>query len=576
MTAYGSAVAGLQPRDRDHVSVLYRGDDERDALVQAIVGGAMVAGENCLFLHDRCEPARVHRLLAEAGSAPRVRDQLDLQPARPRYLSGGTLDPAGVVHGWKTHFDEMAARTGRRARGVAEMSWSLSGGVGADAVLAYERLLDRSIPNLNLSAYCFYDINRFGLQQLAGVLSTHGRLVVGGRLIANPAYPAVSGLEGNETTHLLSRLLIDAKDFATIEAALWSILPLVLGCDLVALRLGPGEGRWRGELDGAALDPTLLRAVDPEGRRGCLGPEPLLVDGFERFVVHRLPPVCGVRGTLAVGWRVEPPDVPGLLGRLAEATSALSAAVAIVRLRGERDAGVRDAEAAAATLTRWESAEELLASPTPAAGPRRVVVVDLGAGLPLRERVALVGSALDAPATIRAGLVVVVAEAEAVVADMLGALQARLPGTAIGIVEGPVGSTTAELQSSLQETVWLKVLAGDREGVLRAEDVGVWRLLAASGDRRRVHEFAERWLGPLLAYDNAKGASLVATVAAYLRHGLHLAEAAAAVGVHLNTFKYRLHRAEEIGNIDLRDPEVRLHLDLALRARQLLDVTAPG
>lgn len=45
-------------------------------------------------------------------------------------------------------------------------------------------------------------------------------------------------------------------------------------------------------------------------------------------------------------------------------------------------------------------------------------------------------------------------------------------------------------------------------------------------------------------------------------------------GVHVNTLLYRLQRARELTGRDLDDPDVRLALALALRARALLGAPA--
>jgi DNA-binding PucR family transcriptional regulator len=49
--------------------------------------------------------------------------------------------------------------------------------------------------------------------------------------------------------------------------------------------------------------------------------------------------------------------------------------------------------------------------------------------------------------------------------------------------------------------------------------------------------------------------------------------AAEAVHVHPNTFRYRLHRIAEVGEVDLGDSESRFALMLQLR---LLDVDKPS
>ena len=59
-------------------------------------------------------------------------------------------------------------------------------------------------------------------------------------------------------------------------------------------------------------------------------------------------------------------------------------------------------------------------------------------------------------------------------------------------------------------------------------------------------------LGPLLAHDAKGRLGLAATVRSWLERGQDLAETATALGLHPNTLRYRLRRAEELLGLDLR------------------------
>ncbi|MFE0148439.1 PucR family transcriptional regulator [Nonomuraea sp. NPDC059007] len=62
----------------------------------------------------------------------------------------------------------------------------------------------------------------------------------------------------------------------------------------------------------------------------------------------------------------------------------------------------------------------------------------------------------------------------------------------------------------------------------------------------------------LLAHDAGHGSDLAGTLRAYLEAFGDVIGAAAAMGVHSNTFRYRLRRAVEISGIDLNDHRARL------------------
>jgi DNA-binding PucR family transcriptional regulator len=69
----------------------------------------------------------------------------------------------------------------------------------------------------------------------------------------------------------------------------------------------------------------------------------------------------------------------------------------------------------------------------------------------------------------------------------------------------------------------------------------------------------------LLAYDRSRGARLVETLCAWLDAFGDVTTAAGSCGVHPNTFRYRLMRVEEIGEVDLTDPEERFALNFQRR-----------
>ncbi|MEV5407280.1 helix-turn-helix domain-containing protein [Thermopolyspora sp. NPDC052614] len=91
-------------------------------------------------------------------------------------------------------------------------------------------------------------------------------------------------------------------------------------------------------------------------------------------------------------------------------------------------------------------------------------------------------------------------------------------------------------------------------------------LLLQLSDLARAED--QRPTGPyerLLAYDAEHGSELVATLRAYLDAFGDVNAAAARVHVHANTFRYRLKRLVEIGELDLDDPDVRLSIMLQMR-----------
>ena len=103
-------------------------------------------------------------------------------------------------------------------------------------------------------------------------------------------------------------------------------------------------------------------------------------------------------------------------------------------------------------------------------------------------------------------------------------------------------------------------------------DLGVFQLILNLSDRDRLVEFCDRNLGPLREYDHRQHADLVKTLEAYFHCNGNLSRTAETLIVHRNTLLYRMNRIEEIAGIDMKRPETRLALHLALTIRRLLSI----
>lgn len=149
--------------------------------------------------------------------------------------------------------------------------------------------------------------------------------------------------------------------------------------------------------------------------------------------------------------------------------------------------------------------------------------------------------------------------------DFLGRIGDRLrPIVAIG----PMATTLSEIVEA--RTTTDRILRALREHkrttrVARLEDVQTESLLLELRDL--VLARGEELTGPLArlaAYDTEHEASLVATLRAWLDAFGDVNRAAAATHVHPNTFRYRLRRVREVGDLDLDQPEQRFAVMMQL------------
>lgn len=103
------------------------------------------------------------------------------------------------------------------------------------------------------------------------------------------------------------------------------------------------------------------------------------------------------------------------------------------------------------------------------------------------------------------------------------------------------------------------------------EELGVYRVLSGVEDPGVVERYVREWLGALIDYDARKDSELVTTLTGYLECGGSYAGAAEALSVHRSTLRYRLERIREVSGHDLGDADTRFNLQLATRARAILE-----
>lgn len=154
-----------------------------------------------------------------------------------------------------------------------------------------------------------------------------------------------------------------------------------------------------------------------------------------------------------------------------------------------------------------------------------------------------------------------------------GPLLAALDGSglACGIGgEKPLHDAPLSLQEAQAAALASALLCGSTP--VRYSQMGADRLLILMRDDRpdELRAFVHQTLGPLLEHDQGAATPLLPTLEAFVTHGARLRETAAALYVHRNTLAYRLERAEELLNIDLKEPRARLAIELALRALPLV------
>ena len=132
------------------------------------------------------------------------------------------------------------------------------------------------------------------------------------------------------------------------------------------------------------------------------------------------------------------------------------------------------------------------------------------------------------------------------------------------VLVGPAMDRDADVPRARQALEDLVALSSDP--VVCSDDVP--ELVILGGIRRWLRSSATALLPALRTlceHDTLHDTSYVATLRAYLDADRDSRSAAAAIGVHPNTVRYRVHRALELAGLDLGDPLRRLAVEVQLR-----------
>ena len=146
-------------------------------------------------------------------------------------------------------------------------------------------------------------------------------------------------------------------------------------------------------------------------------------------------------------------------------------------------------------------------------------------------------------------------------------------GTAatVTLVAGPVAARPEELAAAYRVAAGAARLRRSARpgGFVDVRDLGLTSLLLESGTPEALRRFAGRLLGPVTDDDARRGGDLLTTLRVWLDSGCSTPETAARLVVHPNTVAYRLAKTERLIGRNLRRPDVRMELQLAVTVHEL-------
>ncbi len=155
---------------------------------------------------------------------------------------------------------------------------------------------------------------------------------------------------------------------------------------------------------------------------------------------------------------------------------------------------------------------------------------------------------------------------------LAGAAPVMKPGTAsVGI--GNLANSVGELARShveARQALRLTRRAGSRGRVASYRSLGAFRLLLEVQSPDALRRFVDELLGTLLMYAQSRDTPLLETLEALSAARWVRRAAARQLGIHINSMSYRVERIQALTGLQLDDPETRVAISIALRARAML------
>lgn len=193
----GSGRVKLDIKDlapHDHACFLYENPADQLATAVSFMTQGLKQGECCFYITDENSTDAVKDAFERNGV--NVKKQLanralNIITKKESYLSSGSFDASEMLEFCKDAI-KAATRAGFMAfRGAGEMSWALGNEPGCDQLIIYETLIDEYFENVkpDVISLCQYNVKRFPISTLQGVLHTHKTAVLeGGRVVSSPYY----------------------------------------------------------------------------------------------------------------------------------------------------------------------------------------------------------------------------------------------------------------------------------------------------------------------------------------------------------------------------------------------------
>ncbi|MFC4776726.1 PucR family transcriptional regulator [Paenibacillus sp. GCM10023252] len=126
------------------------------------------------------------------------------------------------------------------------------------------------------------------------------------------------------------------------------------------------------------------------------------------------------------------------------------------------------------------------------------------------------------------------------------------------------GAVHEGYEDSLQ-VLELGMIIYPNEPISRYEKLGMYPIVHLLAEQKGIHHRLTALIEPLQRYDHKNQSKLIETLTVFLRQDGNVKETAARLFCHYNSVTYRLDKIQSLLGVDMRDPETKFQLQMALR-----------
>lgn len=114
----------------------------------------------------------------------------------------------------------------------------------------------------------------------------------------------------------------------------------------------------------------------------------------------------------------------------------------------------------------------------------------------------------------------------------------------------------------------------NNDKIVHYDNLGIFRLLCMEHQESEIRRFYTETVEPLCQYDEQKDGELIKTLKMYFECGGNLKKVSEKMYIHYNTILYRIHKIQQITNMDLSNPSDRLNLEVSLKIMSIINDSA--